>query len=461
MAGLSFSGVELTVDEAQYWSWAQTPAWGYYSKPPLIAWLIGVAQGVCGQEEACVRAPATLAWAVTALAVAGVGTALFDRRTGLWAGLAALLAPGAAYSARIMSTDAPLLAFWALALLAFVRLRAGAGARWGILLAVAFGLGLLTKYAMAYFAGCLLIAALVDPETLRALRRPAVWGGLAAGVLFLVPNLAWQLGHGLATVQHTIDNATGGGATPGLEDGLEFMAAQFILAGPVVLAFAIAALWAPRPNGTRLLLALSLPVLTGLTLLAFITRAHANWAATALVAVFVLGTAEALRQGRTHWLAGGLAFGLLVQIALPLADAAADRLVLGRRPVYATALGWQDFAAQVRRYAEHERAAVVVTAKRRETAALLYYGGDRKIAVWPATGRPENHFQLDRPLTPALAGRAAVLAVVDCETRFPGWARVTDLGEIASPTGPGRQRLHRLYRLEQPTAPIRPPEPCA
>src|SRR5882724_7509584 len=32
--------LELDFEEAQYWHWAQQLAWGYYSKPPLVAWLI-------------------------------------------------------------------------------------------------------------------------------------------------------------------------------------------------------------------------------------------------------------------------------------------------------------------------------------------------------------------------------------------------------------------------------------
>jgi len=125
LLALSAASTDLYVDEAQYWSWAQHPAWGYFSKPPLIAWLISLSQTVCGTGEACVRAPSALAWAVTAAAAAGLGSTLYGDRAGLWAGLSALLAPGAAYSARIISTDAPLLAFWSLTLLAFVRLRAG------------------------------------------------------------------------------------------------------------------------------------------------------------------------------------------------------------------------------------------------------------------------------------------------------------------------------------------------
>ena len=32
--------LELYPDEAQYWLWSRTLAFGYYSKPPLIAWSI-------------------------------------------------------------------------------------------------------------------------------------------------------------------------------------------------------------------------------------------------------------------------------------------------------------------------------------------------------------------------------------------------------------------------------------
>jgi len=37
LIGLRFSVVDLYFDESQYWSWAQQPAFGYYSKPPLVA----------------------------------------------------------------------------------------------------------------------------------------------------------------------------------------------------------------------------------------------------------------------------------------------------------------------------------------------------------------------------------------------------------------------------------------
>ena len=40
---LAFNGLSplnLYADEAQYWRWGDTLDWGYYSKPPMIAWVM-------------------------------------------------------------------------------------------------------------------------------------------------------------------------------------------------------------------------------------------------------------------------------------------------------------------------------------------------------------------------------------------------------------------------------------
>ena len=36
---LYFNATDLFVDEAQYWLWGQNLDFGYYSKPPMIAWV--------------------------------------------------------------------------------------------------------------------------------------------------------------------------------------------------------------------------------------------------------------------------------------------------------------------------------------------------------------------------------------------------------------------------------------
>lgn len=452
----------LHYDEAQYWVWARDPAWGYFSKPPMVAWLIALAEGVCGSEAACVRSPSPLLWAGTALATFGVGAALFGRRAGAWAGAATLLAPGAVFSARIASTDVPLLLFWSLALLAWVRLRGGGGRGWAVLLAAAIGLGLLSKYAMLYFYGCLMVAAVVDPGSRAALRRPFTGAALAAGLLALIPNALWNLEHGAATVRHTAANASGGGLTPGVVDGLAFVAAQFALAGPVILTGLILAALRPRTAETRLLLAFSLPILLVLTGLAFLTRAHGNWAATALIATFVLGTAQLLATGRRGWLAGGLALGAAVQGFLFWADAGAARLSLAGRAPYAVTLGWEATARAVADEARAQGATAVVTERRRDAAALTYHlrGETLPVRAWPGPGGvPDDHFQMSVPVTGREAG--PLLVVAGCADP----ARIAAAGEGSVPlgprevaTGPGETRTVWLFRIDRARPGLRPPD---
>ena len=35
--------IDLSGDEAYYWEWGRHLDWGYFSKPPLIGWLMGLA----------------------------------------------------------------------------------------------------------------------------------------------------------------------------------------------------------------------------------------------------------------------------------------------------------------------------------------------------------------------------------------------------------------------------------
>src|ERR1700758_3012891 len=50
-----YAGIGLGPDEAQYWTWSQYLDWGYYSKPPGIAWQIWLGTKIFGNTELGVR----------------------------------------------------------------------------------------------------------------------------------------------------------------------------------------------------------------------------------------------------------------------------------------------------------------------------------------------------------------------------------------------------------------------
>ncbi len=149
--GCGCQPAELYPDEAQYWFWAKHLAFGYYSKPPLVAWLIALTTGLFGDSEFAVRLSAPLLAAATAVLVYAVGARLYDRRIGFWSALAFASLPGASVSAFIISTDAPLVLCWAAALYAFIRAREDDRWRWWLAAGIAAGFGLLAKYTMVYW----------------------------------------------------------------------------------------------------------------------------------------------------------------------------------------------------------------------------------------------------------------------------------------------------------------------
>jgi undecaprenyl-diphosphatase len=51
---------DLTPDEAHYWEWSRRPDWSYYSKGPMIAWLIRVGTLLFGNTVLGIRVVAVL-----------------------------------------------------------------------------------------------------------------------------------------------------------------------------------------------------------------------------------------------------------------------------------------------------------------------------------------------------------------------------------------------------------------
>src|SRR5579875_3946103 len=66
---IASGATDLYPDEAQYWLWSLHPAFGYYSKPPVVAWLIALTTGLFGESELAVRLSAPLLHFGTALVI--------------------------------------------------------------------------------------------------------------------------------------------------------------------------------------------------------------------------------------------------------------------------------------------------------------------------------------------------------------------------------------------------------
>ena len=309
---LAITPLNLYADEAQYWRWGETLDWGYYSKPPMIAWLIHAVTAVFGDAEWAVRLPAPFLHTAGAVFLFFLGRDMYGGRTGMLAALSYALMPAVILSSAVISTDGVLMPFWCAALYAFWRLRAGQGG-WvsAGALGLALGAGLLSKYAMVYFLIGIGLTLLIDRDSRRALlSRHGLLALLIAGAVF-APHMTWNAAHDFKTVSHTVDNANLGGELINPENALTFLIDQLGVFGPVSFLALIFGLFVVRSQDEglmgrdRWLLCFTLPVLIIILGQAVLSRANANWAATAYPAASVLVAAWLVRarRNRNLWLA--------------------------------------------------------------------------------------------------------------------------------------------------------------
>jgi len=426
LIGLMVSPINLHFDEAQYWSWSRSLEWGYFSKPPLIAWAIAATTGLFGNGEAAVRLASPFGHLLAAAALFLLTRRLYGPMPAVWAGLGWLLLPGVALSSAVISTDALLLPLWACALFALFRFLETPGWRWAVVLGGLIGLGALAKYAMLYFVLCAGLAAVFVPRI-----RGRFWsrdGATALGSLLLVlsPNLAWNAGHGFATIAHTAANANLGGSLFNPLEMLDFVFSQAGVVGPVLWGVLGLMLWRALQARTtlgeteRILIAFILPPLALITAQAFLSRAHANWAAAAYPAalVFLAGRLTSVPWGRKAVWATALVNGVasLAFVAFAAFPSFAD--AVGAGGAFKRARGWDAVCAatadQVARSSEPYSA--ILVDHRALYFALRYYCRPERVAaplppvrMWLLHEEAENQAALEAPMTPAFG--AHVLAV--------------------------------------------------
>jgi 4-amino-4-deoxy-L-arabinose transferase-like glycosyltransferase len=455
LAALLAARTDLFYDEAQYWTWAQSLDFGYFSKPPLIAWAIRGSTDVCGQGEACVRASAPLFYAGAAWFLYLAARALYDARIAFFAALIFATLPGVSFSSGIISTDVPLLFFWSAALTFGIWLIDQRRWRWALLCGLAIGFGALSKYAMLYFYLCAAVWFAVEPKARWLLRD---WRGaalLAIPLLMLAPNVVWNLNHGLVTFSHTAANADLKGSPFHPLNMLQFLIAQFGVFGPVafpmLLWIGIRSIRGRASPENGMLLSFSLPVVALMTLLAILSRAHANWAATAYPAATILVVATMLQRRRQVLLAVTLAVNLIVLAALLVAPALAGRAVLpGRGDPFSRMLGWDATAALVRHTLATGHYGTVLTDDRGMTAELLYYLRDSTVPIeaWRAGPRPMDHYQLTRPFKPQAKQPILLVTLRRSPAAITGrFASATRVAAVSIPAGAGSTRTVFLYAL--------------
>lgn len=385
------SGLNLYVDEAQYWYWAQHLAWGYYSKPPVIATIIAATTSVCGDSEFCVRSGSLLLYPLSTLVLFLLAKRLFDVKVALVAALLFFTLPAVSLSSTLISTDVALFFCWTLALYAFVRaLATDAWLDW-LLLGVALGIGLLSKYTMAIFFVSALLYAVLDKRQALLLNRRA-WVAVLLATLIFAPNLWWNWQNGFPTFQHTaeIAAASKSGALHWDELG-EFIGGQFGMFGLLLFPLFGWLLFKGEIPHKTLLASFALPFLLIICLQALMGRANANWAAPTYVSATLL--VAAWLQGKRKWFATALTLNVLLGL-LVYHPAALNHWL--DTDLQKRLKGWDSIGEQYLAIQQQYPDAILLADDREPLSVLAYYARPAGLrgTSWNPQRRIHHHYDL-------------------------------------------------------------------
>jgi 4-amino-4-deoxy-L-arabinose transferase-like glycosyltransferase len=301
-----FSAHDLAPDEAHYWDWSRRLAWSYYSKGPLVAWLIRASDELVGDwsvrltgdRAAAVRLPAALCHAGLLTGWYLLGWRVFGSPGIALAGvLLSLGLPLVRMGAVLMTIDPPLLACWCWAVWGVVCAVQGRPVGWWIA-AVATALGVLAKLTM------LLLPLLIAAWLVCHHRRSSTLRGLlvvsAGAIAGLLPMVLWNAQHDWVTVRHVLGQVAAVGQPQvsrfHWKGPLLFIAGQCgTLFGLWIVAF-LAAIWHFRPSrcpdpALRWLWWSSGPLWLFFAAVSIIKPGQPNWPAPAYVGGLLLATA--------------------------------------------------------------------------------------------------------------------------------------------------------------------------
>lgn len=439
------SNIELYADEAQYWTWALQPDWGYFSKPPMVAWVIWLSRAIFGDSEMGVRALSTLLYPVTAWVLFLLVRRLFKTHPqredmAFWSALTFATLPLVSLGSWLITSDTVLLLFWCLTLYFTVAaLETGYWRDW-LLLGGALGLGLMSKYSMAFYGLGFLAYLLLAPRQRKLLRDPRPYAAALVALLLLAPNLLWNAQHLFVSVQHTAEISQLDRALFHPAALLEFFLAQFAVFGP--LTFAGLLLLALRPRAwlgderLRLLAAFTLAPLAAFLTLSLLSRAFANWAAFSYVGASALVVAAWVMQERRRWLVAALAVNLAMAAGIyhvhditRLLDIQLTR----KTDPYGRVTGYRELGRQVAQRLRAHPGARLLSKDRKLHALLRYYARpwSEGMRYLNPRGARDNHYALTADLRDSPNGEFLLVSrKVEAKQLAAWFAQVTPQAPI-------------------------------
>ena len=434
--------LDLTPDEAHYWEWSRRLDWSYYSKGPVIAYLIYMGTSLFGDSVFGIRIMAVICSALSSIFLYILGKKLYDESVGLFSAVFLQIIPLFSTYGVIFTIDAPFILFWIVSLLLFSkatiipqRLRedplftnhksnhvhppaprnnheskSDEGREekkdfslvYWCLLGVTVGLGLLTKYTMAFFYLCALLFLLFSKDLRRVLFTKGPYIGLIISLLVCSPVIIWNATHDWVTFKHTAGQAhIAEGFQISLKSFFEFIGSQIGVLSPILFVLMALSIWKLRKNREgALLFWFSIPVLIFFILKSIQAKVQANWALPGYITWIVAFSSYYMKRFITL----GKAMQILIVSALMLSLAVtsvAHYTSIVNLPVKldptARLRGWQELGEEITRIYEEmsaTRPVFIFSDSYQVSSQLAFYVKGHPVTYCINLGRRMNQYDV-------------------------------------------------------------------
>jgi undecaprenyl-diphosphatase len=324
---------DLCGDEAHYWEWSRHLDICYYSKGPVVAYIIWLATHIGGDTAFTIRAPAVLLSAGSMIITYALGRRLFNSELAAFLGVLFLVAaPMINIGGAAMTIDTPLCFFWLAAVgawyLAIFKRRA-----WGWYLGgLCVSVGFLAKFTAIFLLPGLLLFLVLSKEDRAWLKTPHPYLAVLVGLLGFVPFVIWNVQHDWVTVRHLV--ALGRfDRSSHPSGGLLSVAETAVVLSPIVFCFMVYGIWRStglalrsKHRGHLFCQVFVWPVLIFYAVIGLHKHVPINWPFTsyltgmiatgAIMADRLQGAEAAARSRLREWIVAAVALGFVISLAL-------------------------------------------------------------------------------------------------------------------------------------------------
>lgn len=434
-----YAGIGLGPDEGQYWTWSQSLDWGYYSKPPGIAWQIWVGTQLFGQTEWGVRSVTVLLAIFQALAVyrLALSSDLLPR-TAFWCGLLMAFCPLGIVGSLFAITDVGFLLCWTVACLTVVSALQQKQEPNPLWIGGWIMMGALFKWPIYLFWIFVFVCRYwYYPK----LKITSLLTGVLLSLAGLLPSIWWNGSHDWVTFRHVFATLQGGSGQKAAGNIGEFLGSQAMLLSPVLFILLLCGLWQWLRKRNQLTPALffcgfvTLTSLGFITVISFFQKIQGNWISFAYPTGLIILGWDVFQQhpSRVLWAKVGLGLSILLTsliLLLPsfyLVPALATYAPAYRINPFKHNMGWTKLSQTLAKHHYDPNQHFLFSDKYQTTSILSFYGpGQQRAYFLNLLGLRNNQFSYWPSMQEERRGKTGYFVWVENVPHLNHWQEKRD-----------------------------------